>query len=157
MTYLSFDHVAIPVHDVAASRAFYEDVLGLSLHDALSGENWGGHPWLLMFYRLNDGRFLALTHFAGASHAPESGLPADGRHYALTAPDLDLWRARFSARGITPVGEDHGAQVSLFVRAPEGTMWEITSPGSAAALRPGAHPAAVVKAYLAGRGGTPQG
>lgn len=157
MTYLSFDHVAIPVADVPASRAFYEDVLGLSLHDALSGDDWDGHAWLLMFYRLNDGRFLALTHFAGADAQPERGLPADARHYALTTPDLAPWRERFATHGITPVEEQHTHQQSLFIRAPEGTMWEITSPGSATALEAGRHPAAVVKAYLAGRARSPQG
>src|SRR5688572_17074443 len=117
MTHLSFDHVAIPVRDVAASRSFYEDVLGLSLHDAMSGENWGWHPWLLMFYRLNDGRFLALTPFDGAKLVEEEGLPVDGRHYALTTPDLAPWRERLAANGIEPVEEDHGRQVSLFVQA----------------------------------------
>lgn len=156
MTYLSFDHVAIPVADVPASRAFYEDVLGLPLHEAISGDDWGGHEWLLMFYRLNDGCFLALTHFDGAAHVPERGVPSDGRHYALTAPDLAPWRERFAAHDIGPVEETHGRQTSLFVRAPEGTMWEITSPGSAAALEAGRHPAAVVKAYLAGRARTSQ-
>ncbi len=157
MPHLSFDHVAIPVHDVAVSRAFYEDVLGLSLYEAVSGEDWGGHRWLLLFYRLNDGRFLALTHLDGARRTHESGLPADARHYALTAPDLGLWCERLAAQGIEAVAEDHGAQRSLFVRAPEGTMWEVTCPGSAAALTPGDHPAAVVRAYLAGRARTTQG
>jgi catechol 2,3-dioxygenase-like lactoylglutathione lyase family enzyme len=156
MTYLSFDHAAIPIADVAASRTFYEDVLGLSLHDAMSGGDWGGHPWLLMFYRLNDGRLLALAHFDGARHEHEKGLPADGRHYALATPDLAPWRERLAGHGIEPVEEDHGPQRSLFIRAPEGTAWEITSPGSAAAHEAGRHPAAVVKAYLDGRARSPQ-
>lgn len=83
-------------------------------------------------------------------------MPADGRHYALTTPDLAPWRERLAAHGIESVEEDHGRQASLFIRAPEGTMWEITSPGSAGALKAGDHPAAVVKAYLAGRARTSQ-
>lgn len=156
MTHLSLDHVAIPVREVAASRTFYEEVLGLSLHDAMSGKDWGGHPWLLMFYRLGDGRFLALTYFDGAEMVGEKGLPADARHYALATPDLTSWRKRLAAHGIEPVEEDHGHQVSLFIQAPEGTMWEITSPGSASALAAGRDPAAVVKRYLDGRARTSQ-
>ena len=128
MSTLTLDHVAIPVRDAARSRRFYEDVLGLPLVDALSGDDWEGVPWLLMFFALGDARQLALTCFRGAKWRSEAGLPADARHYALGTAELASWRARLRAAGVEFREEDHGAQASLFVADPDGTILEITAP-----------------------------
>ena len=71
MAQLSFDHVVIPVRDLKASRAFYENVLGLELYDAMSGDDWEGYPWLLLHYHLGNGQFVALSHFKGLKAARE--------------------------------------------------------------------------------------
>ena len=128
MSSLTLDHVAIPVRDAARSRRFYEDVLGLPLVDALSGDDWEGVPWLLMFFALKDGGQLALSCFRGAKWQLEQGLPSDARHYALGTDDLEPWRARLARAHIEFREEDHGAQTSLFVSDPDGTVLEITAP-----------------------------
>lgn len=128
MSSLTLDHVAIPVRDAARSRQFYEDVLGLPLVDAMSGDDWEGVPWLLMFFALQDGGQLALGCFRGARWQPEQGLPSDARHYALRTADLAPWRARLARAGAAFREEDHGAKLSLFVSDPDGTVLEITAP-----------------------------
>lgn len=134
MSDLELDHVAIPVTDVQRSHQFYAEVLGLPLVSALSGDDWDGYPWLLMFFRLQDGRLLALSKFAGAPAEPRSPLPADARHYALATDDLRAWKKRLAQHKIAVREEDHGPQRSLFIEDPDHTVWEITSPGSPAAF-----------------------
>jgi catechol 2,3-dioxygenase-like lactoylglutathione lyase family enzyme len=150
MSGLTFDHVAIPVSDARRSCQFYREVLGLPLVSAMSGDDWDGHPWLLMFFKLTDGRLLALTAFAGVGLGPRSKLPADARHYALATDDLAAWRTRLAKHEIAVREEDHGPQRSLFIEDPDHTVWEITSPASPVAFSEDAADAsAVVERWLA--------
>jgi catechol 2,3-dioxygenase-like lactoylglutathione lyase family enzyme len=128
MSSLTLDHVAIPVRDAARSRRFYQEVLGVPLVDAMSGDDWEGVPWLLMFFDLEDGGQLALSCFRGASWQLEKGLPSDARHYALRSADLAPWRARLARAGVAFREEDHGANLSLYLVDPDGTVLEITAP-----------------------------
>jgi len=127
---LTLDHVAIPISDARRSREFYGEVLGLPLVSAMSGDDWDGHPWLLMFFKLADGRLLALTTFRGVQFGSGSPLPTDARHYALATDDLAAWRRRLAEHKIPVREEDHGTQQSLFIEDPDHTVWEITSPAS---------------------------
>jgi catechol 2,3-dioxygenase-like lactoylglutathione lyase family enzyme len=152
MSGLSLDHVAIPVSDARRSRQFYGEVLGLPLVSAMSGDDWDGHPWLLMFFKLTDGRLLALTTFAGVGLGPRSKLPADARHYALATDDLAGWRKRLAKHKIAVREEDHGPQRSLFIEDPDHTVWEITSPAGHTAFDEDADDAdAVVARWLAAK------
>ena len=47
---LKLDHIVFPVWDAPASLAFYRDVMGFALVDTYSGDDWGGYPWLMMFF-----------------------------------------------------------------------------------------------------------
>lgn len=113
MAGLSFDHLAIPVRDLAAAHSYYRDVLGLTLVDATQGEDWDGYPWIMAFYALADGRQLALCSFRGTPAPEPHTLPADARHFALAADALEPWRARLKARGIAWREDDHCTQKSL--------------------------------------------
>jgi hypothetical protein len=55
-------------------------VLQLPLVDALSGDDWGGKPWLMMFFGTGGGQLLALCALSGAQPPRPEGLPADVRH-----------------------------------------------------------------------------
>jgi glyoxylase I family protein len=129
---LALDHVAIPVRDANATLAFYAGTLGLSLIDVHEGDDWGGLPWLMMIFAAGDGRQLAFIAFKGGK-APKSNLPADARHYAFslaTKAELNAWRKRLVAAGITVSDEDHGGQQSIYFEDPNGVMLEITAPAS---------------------------
>jgi catechol 2,3-dioxygenase-like lactoylglutathione lyase family enzyme len=133
MTGLTLDHVAIPVRDAARSRTFYEGALGLPLVSAMSGDDWEGRAWILMFFGLADGRQLALSSFGGPPMEGERGWPADGRHYAFGAAELETWRARLTAARVEYREENHGPQQSLFLEDPDGTILEITCPPTSVA------------------------
>jgi catechol 2,3-dioxygenase-like lactoylglutathione lyase family enzyme len=139
MPTLNLDHVVIPVWDAAASLDFYAGALGLPLTASITGDDWGGRPWLMMIFALEGGRELVLVSLRGASRPPPDGLPADTRHYAFsvaTRAEQDGWRARLAAAGVEAWEEDHGDQRSIYFSDPNGVVFEITTPASAAQAIP---------------------
>ncbi len=147
---LRADHVAIAVFDAAASYRFYRGVLELPLVDALSGDDWGGRPWLMMIFALSDGRQLALCALRGAACVPD-GLPQDVRHVALSTAkpsDLARWRARLRRHGVAFHEEDHGLQRSLYFSDPNGVTLEITAPPSPRRRRHSPSAQAEVKRWI---------
>jgi len=132
---LRFDHLALPVFDAAATWHFYAEVLELPLVDAMSGDDWGGRPWLMMFFGTASGQLLALCALRGARPAPRDELPEDVRHYAFSVAspaEQERWRARLRAHGIAFTEEDHGRQRSIYFRDPNGIVLEVTTPASIA-------------------------
>ena len=130
---LRCDHVVIPVEDAATSLAFYRDLLGLPLLDAITGDDWGGFPWLMMIFGLADDRQLVLVAFRGAPSPPANALPRDARHYAFsvdTSEELDAWRSRLRKRYMEFWEEDHGNQRSIYFEDPSANVLEITTPPS---------------------------
>lgn len=129
---LGIDHIAIPAADARASYSFYHDVLGLPLVDAMSGDDWGGKPWLMMLFRLRDGRQLALCALQGLKPAERAGEePEDLRHFAFAvdSPREQLeWKDKLRRHGIPFEEEDHGRQHSLYFKDPNGVVLEITTP-----------------------------
>lgn len=129
---LAADHVAIPVADAAASLAFYRDFLGLPLHAVFEGDDWGGHPWLMMVFALADGRQLALCALRG--YAPARAEHPEGTHHlalaATSARALAAWKRRLTTRKISFSEEEHGPQRSIYFHDPDGTVLEITWPPS---------------------------
>jgi catechol 2,3-dioxygenase-like lactoylglutathione lyase family enzyme len=149
---LRLDHLALPVDDAAASLRFYRDVLGLPLLAAHDGDDWGGHPWLMMIFGLGDDRQLALCALRGGPPAASPGLPRDVRHIALSVPtrhELAAWRQRLVDHGIEHWGEDHGEQRSLYFPDPSGTILEVTTPPSAGAIKVDSGATAVVERWIA--------
>ena len=110
---LRMDHLAPPIFDAAATYDFYSRVLGLPLVRALSGDDWGGHPWLMMIFGLEEGRTIALCALRGAEPPPPDALPDDVRHFAFEASEVDAWRLRLDAEGI----ESRYAAVPLLPRS----------------------------------------
>ena len=155
-TPLRIDHLAIPVYDAAATHRFYTEVLQLPLVEALSGDDWGGKPWLMMFFGTGGGQLLALCALHGAQRPPADGLPADVRHYAFSvassAEQAD-WKARLRRHGIAFSEEDHGTQHSIYFADPNGIVLEVTTPPSLPGSQPDAHATERVQRWIAARSG----
>jgi len=147
-----FDHLALPVFDVAATYRFYREVLQLPLVDALSGDDWGGKPWLMMFFGTGSGQLLALCALRGAERPPADGLPPDVRHYAFCVDSLaeqEQWKVRLRGHRIAFTEEDHGRQHSVYFSDPNGILLEVTAPGSLMPAVADAHAAEVVERWIA--------
>jgi catechol 2,3-dioxygenase-like lactoylglutathione lyase family enzyme len=148
---LRFDHLALPVFDAAATYRFYTEVLQLPLVHALSGGDWGGKPWLMMFFGTGSGQLLALCALRGAERPPADGLPADVRHYAFcveSAAEQEAWRTRLRRHAIPFTEEDHGRQHSLYFSDPNGILLEVTTPASAVPAKVDAHAAQLVERWI---------
>jgi catechol 2,3-dioxygenase-like lactoylglutathione lyase family enzyme len=130
---LRFDHLALPVFDVAATYRFYREILQLPLTATLTGDDWGGKPWLMMIFGTADGRQLALCALRGATPPHKDELPDDIRHFAFSvcsAHEQLAWKERLREHGVQFSEEDHGSQRSIYFRDPNGIMLEITTPSS---------------------------
>ena len=150
MTTLRADHLALPIFDVAGTLVFWSEVLGLPLVEAVSGDDWGGKPWLMMIFGLADGRQVALVALDGAKRVSD-GLPADVKHVAFAVSarhELATWKDRLAKASVAFTVEDHGTQLSLYFQDPNGITLEITSPGERDHSRSSADAFAVVERWL---------
>jgi catechol 2,3-dioxygenase-like lactoylglutathione lyase family enzyme len=153
---LRFDHLALPVYDAARTLHFYSEVLQLPLVDALSGDDWGGKPWLMMFFGTRSGQLLALCALSGAQPPRPDGLPADVRHFAFSVPsaaEQEHWKVRLREHGIPFSEEDHGTQHSIYFSDPNGIVLEVTTPASETGLQPSAPATQRVQRWIAARRG----
>lgn len=135
---LRLDHLALPVFDAAETYRFYSEVLQLPLVDAISGDDWGGKPWLMMFFGTGSSQLIALCALRGLKRPPRDELPEDIRHFAFSVESAAVqqeWKARLERHGVRYTEEDHGRQHSLYFHDPNGIVLEVTTPASTAAAR----------------------
>jgi catechol 2,3-dioxygenase-like lactoylglutathione lyase family enzyme len=109
--------------DLAASRRFYEGVLGLPL----VLEQGGGA--CLIFAAAPGGRaFLGLCQARGPREIANPRTPG-GVVFTLVTPDVEAWHARLTAAGVEVLGPPaRSAQYGItgfFLRDPDGTLLEI--------------------------------
>ncbi|GGI87724.1 hypothetical protein GCM10007973_25180 [Polymorphobacter multimanifer] len=139
-------HTAYVSKDLEATRAFYEDVIGLPLvatyteMDELFGKE---RTYCHCFFELADGSALAFFQFADPEDQAEFGpeLPTSPFiHVALqVTPDAQAEiEARIAAAGIIEPDTyvlEHGYCRSVYVKDPNGMILEFThdEPGAAAA------------------------
>ena len=132
---LKTDHIVFPVWDAEASFSFYRDVLGFALLQSITGDDWGGKPWLMMIFSPGDGREVVLVALKGQARPRSDGLPKDVRHMAFaesSAKALDKWRKKLTSRKIDFWEEKHGPRQSIYFEDPNGVILEITTPPSRA-------------------------
>jgi glyoxylase I family protein len=149
---LNLDHVVFPVWDAEASLAFYGETLGLPMIGAVTGDDWGGKPWLMMAFALGEGRELVLVALRGARRPQPDGLAPDVRHYAfavVSRAEQEAWRAKLEAAGVAVREEDHGDQLSLYFEDPNGVVLEITTPATHAQAEPDGAALAKARAWIA--------
>lgn len=117
MNILQLDHVAIHVEDVAASVAFYGDVLGLPALNRPAFDFPGA------WFGLGTGQAL---HLIGGRDKPVHSSHR-GTHFALQVSGLDAWEQRIIQSGATYLPRrvrPDGAQ-QVFVCDPDGHWIEL--------------------------------
>lgn len=126
-------HLAIPVHDLAAARAFYGGVLGCP--EGRSAERWIDYD--LFGHQLVCHQVDGLRPVSAGDDAPASN-PVDGHdvpvpHFGvvLELPDWQALAERLRAAGTRFVIEPHvrfvgqpGEQATLFLLDPSGNALE---------------------------------
>jgi glyoxylase I family protein len=128
---LRLHHNAFVARDLEATRAFYEDVLGLPLVATWAEVgDFGDGPaeYCHAFFGLADGSALAFFQFAGDPESLRPHRQSPFVHIALAVdePTQDELAARLRGAGIEPVVIDHGYCRSLYVSDPDGLFLEFT-------------------------------
>ena len=131
-------HNAYLTKDQEATRAFYEDIIGLPLVATWSeaDELFGAvRVYCHTFFGLGDGSALAFFQFAEQSDQDEfdpSLIPSPFRHIALkVTPELqEEIHGRLTEKGWKPEGTyvlEHGYCRSLYTEDPNGLLLEFTA------------------------------
>lgn len=123
------DHLVLTVRDIAVTRAFYAEVLGMSQIEFQAAD--GSRRWALRF-----GRQKLNLHQAGREYAPHAARPVAGAADLcfVSRTSLAQWQAHLAAHGIAieegPVARSGavGPIVSLYLRDPDGNLLEISTP-----------------------------
>lgn len=122
-------HLAFPVHDLAAARAFYGGLLGCG--EGRSSDEWidfdfFGHQLVAHLAPTTAGRDAARNHVDG------HGVPVPHFGVVLTLEDFDALAERLRAAGVTFAIEPYtrfkgqpGEQSTMFFRDPSGNAIEI--------------------------------
>jgi catechol 2,3-dioxygenase-like lactoylglutathione lyase family enzyme len=126
----SLHHMAFRCRDSEATRAFYEDVVGLEFAAALElTETKTGRPVeaLHTFFRMRDGACVAFFETPGVpfAFAPRHDFDL---HIALevSAEELEAASERAKARGLELRGPvDHSFIRSIYLRDPDGYVVEL--------------------------------
>lgn len=131
-----YSHVGLATHDLDATRAFYEDVLGFRAVRCDIMEFAEGGRIRHIFFDLGNGQLVAFMEPTGIAGFPEfdaginRGLrvPDAFYHFAFDAPSeaaLLARRAHLLAKGVrvTPV-VDHEWMQSIYFKDPNGLMLE---------------------------------
>ena len=127
---LKLDHVVFPVRDAEKTLTFYREVMRLPLVAVHKGDDWDGHPWLMMIFGLGSQELVCVA-LQGAPAPDYRGVPVDARHYAFSAEseaEMDLWRSRLSQNAVDFWEERHGDQRSVYFADPDGVVLEVTWP-----------------------------
>jgi catechol 2,3-dioxygenase-like lactoylglutathione lyase family enzyme len=124
-------HNAYVARDLAATRAFYEDVLGMPLVATWAEVgDFGDGPaeYCHAFFGLADGSALAFFQFDGDPEALRPHRQSAFVHVALAVDEAtqDELAARLRTAGIEPAIIDHGYCRSLYVSDPDGLLLEFT-------------------------------
>lgn len=135
---MGFHHVALATKDLAATHAFYTEVMGFSLVKTViapvpgsSTDGWSRH----VFYDTGSDGMIAFWDLHDAQWADgyptninkTAGLPGWVNHFAYNAPTrefLDDRRRNWCAHGHTVAEVDHEFCVSIYTSDPDGNTVE---------------------------------
>jgi catechol 2,3-dioxygenase-like lactoylglutathione lyase family enzyme len=131
-------HVAYITHDTAATVAFYTEVLGMELVNAVLDDKIPSTgdpvPYFHSFFRMADGSTVA---FFEAPELPPLLPPPHAaydvfQHLAMqvsSTEEVDRWHAWLVEAGVDVLGPvDHKIIYSIYFHDPNGLRLEITTP-----------------------------
>jgi glyoxylase I family protein len=132
----SFNHIAMPTDDTAATYKFYTEVLGFRLISAVREERVPSTgeetAFLHTFFALEDGSCMAFFEVEGHEYARfRDGVPAWIRHFAMNVESeaaVLAWKRRLEEHGVDVLGvTDHeGIWQSIYFFDPNGLRLEFT-------------------------------
>ena len=129
-------HFAIGTTDMAKTREFYEDIIGLphvsTWKEELPDPALGARHYMHCFFELADGSALAFFQFAKGERRDPERLPRDvfDHHIALSMDSVDdvlAMRERLKAAKRQSALIDHGYCYSLYTRDPNGLLVEFAA------------------------------
>ena len=122
---------AIHTEDMARSRAFYENVLGLapiSNDDRLSAYAVGGRDVLLVFRKGATTQTVTLHSGTIPGHGGDGALHVA---FAIAKGELERWEAHLASYGVAIEGRNNWERGgrSIYFRDPDGHLLELATPG----------------------------
>src|SRR5438874_3749655 len=115
---LGLSHVALFVHDIEQSRAFYKDYLGFAEPFSVNDPNGALH---LTWIKINDRQTIELF--------PEKEAGSDRlNHIALEVEDAEAMRVYLASRGVKVPGKTPAGKIgnlNYMIRDPDGHLVEI--------------------------------
>jgi catechol 2,3-dioxygenase-like lactoylglutathione lyase family enzyme len=134
-------HVAYMTADTAATAAFFTNILGMELVNAVLDDRIPSTgdpvPYFHSFFRMRDGSTVAFFEAPGLPAAAAPTHPAYDvfQHLALqvdSREDVDRWYAWLVANDVDVLGPvDHKIIYSVYFHDPSGLRLEITTPTDA--------------------------
>ncbi|MFM9269260.1 VOC family protein [Halomonas elongata] len=124
---------ALYVTDMVRSRAFFEEVMGLSTFTAdqrFTAYDAGGGTVLLLFLEGATRDTVVLPDEMGTI-PPHDGSGRTHMAFAIGAEALAEWERRLTSHGIEIEGRTHWPRggESLYFRDPDGHLLELATPG----------------------------
>jgi catechol 2,3-dioxygenase-like lactoylglutathione lyase family enzyme len=117
-----FDHIVLCVRDVAATRAFYEHVLGMSAREERSGK-----------YSLQFGaNKISLQDAATSPAIARNTVPGSGNFCLLSDTPVAHWRVHLAGQGVAVIDSGlrdgaTGTIDSLYFHDPDGNLVEVSN------------------------------
>ncbi|MCB9769964.1 MAG: VOC family protein [Candidatus Omnitrophica bacterium] len=116
------------VDDLEKSKAFYTEVLGLSLHAEMKGRH--------VFFRCGEAMLLLFNPDATEQGNPDIDVPAHGARgvghccFSMSETEIQLWKEHLRGHGVEVEKELDWPQggKSLYFRDPCGNSLELATP-----------------------------
>ena len=116
------DHIVLCVRDVAATRAFYERVLGMEPREERAGK------WSLHFGEHK----ISLQDAVSAPSIAKDTAPGSGNFCVISETPVEQWRGHLERAGVAIVDSGHRAGAvgtidSLYFKDPDGNLVEVSN------------------------------